>query len=224
MCSSVGRAVVRVVAMATTDWAEWHEAYARPGSSLNDRLDAVRTQIRRHLDTAAPAPVRVVSACAGDGRDLLGVLSDRSDADRVSALLVEYDARLVERARESARAYGSQIEVHQADASRSDAYADAVPADLVLLCGIFGNITDADVQATIQAAPQLCSAGAEVIWTRHRGEPDLTPAIRGWFKEADFDEVAFVAPDDAEWSVGVHRLAGEPLVLELGQKWFSFFR
>lgn len=210
--------------MGATDWAEWHDAYARQGSGLNNRLNAVRSQIRRYLDATAPAPVRVVSACAGDGRDLLGVLADRSDADRVSALMVEYDARLVERARESALRYGSQIEVRQADASRSDVYADAVPADLVLLCGIFGNISDADVHATIHAAPQLCAPGAEVIWTRHRGEPDLTSAIRDWFKEAAFDEVAFVAPDDAEWSVGVHRLAGEPLLLELGQSWFSFIR
>lgn len=42
-------------------------------------------------------------------------------------------------------------------------YADAVPADLVLLCGIFGNIPDADVQATVRAAPQLCAPGAEVV-------------------------------------------------------------
>ena len=168
--------------------------------------------------------MRVVSACAGDGRDLLGALAGRSDAEQVSALLVEYDAGLVQRAREGALPYGSRIEVRQADASVADVYVDGSPADLVLLCGIFGNISDADVRATIKSAPQLCAPGAEVIWTRHRGAPDLTPAIRTWFKQAGFDEVAFVAPDDAEWSVGVHRLAGEPHSLELGQKWFTFNR
>lgn len=210
--------------MADTDWHEWHQAYAREGSGLNDRLDAVRAQITRRLEDMAPAPVHVVSACAGDGRDLLGVLADYPDADRVAALLVEYDAGLVSRARHAAQGIEATIEVRHADAAQSDVYAEAVPADLVLLCGIFGNISDADVRTTIRAAPQLCAAGAEVVWTRHRGGSDLTPAIRGWFADAGFDEVAFVAPDTAGWSVGVHRLAGPPASLQPGQKWFSFLR
>lgn len=210
--------------MADTDWREWHEAYARDGSGLQDRLDAVRVQITRRLEQLAPHPVRVVSACAGDGRDLLGVLADRSDADRVTALLVEYDAGLVSRARDAAQKLDATIEVRQADAAQSDVYREAVPADFLLLCGIFGNISDADVRRTIRAAPQLCAVGAEVVWTRHRGGSDLTPAIRGWFADAGFDEVIFVAPDTAGWSVGVHRFAGPQACLQPGQKWFSFLR
>ncbi len=33
-----------------TDWSEWHEAYARPGSGLADRLTAVRARIHQCLD------------------------------------------------------------------------------------------------------------------------------------------------------------------------------
>lgn len=206
------------------NWSKWHDAYARPGSGLGDRLAAVRAQIDRRLDATAPDPVRVVSACAGDGRDLLGVLAGRSDADRVTALLVEYDAGLAACAREATKALPARVEVRQADAAQSDIYAGAVPADLVLLCGIFGNVSDADVQATIEAAPQLCAPGAEVVWTRHRNDPDLTPSIRGWFADAGFEEVAFVAPDADQWSVGVHRLAVDPRPLEPGRHWFTFFR
>jgi hypothetical protein len=208
----------------TTDWAEWHDAYDRPGSGLRDRLSAVSAQIERCLDATAPDPVRVISACAGDGRDLLGVLSGRADASRVTALLVEYDAGLAARAREAADALPASIEVRQADAAQSDVYAHAVPADLVLLCGIFGNISDADVRATVEAAPELCAPRAEVMWTRHRNEPDLTPSIRGWFADSGFEEVAFVAPAGSHWSVGVHRLVAEPGSLELGRHWFTFLR
>jgi hypothetical protein len=208
----------------SVDWSQWHEAYARPGSGLADRLAAVRAQIVRRLDATAPGPVRVLSACAGDGRDLLGVLAQRHDADRVSAVLVEVDPGLAARAREAAGTLPARVEVRPADAGRSDAYADAVPADLVLLCGIFGNISDADVQATVQAAPQLCTAGAEVIWTRHHREPDLTPSIRGWFAGAGFEEVSFIAPPETHWSVGVHRLVAPPRPLEPGQHWFTFVR
>lgn len=208
----------------TTDWNEWHDAYARPGSGLGDRLEAVRTHVRRRLDDLAPGPVRVVSACAGDGRDLLGVLAERLDAERVAALLVEYDGRLVAEARAAAQHLPASVEVREADAADSDVYGASVPADLVLLCGIFGNVSDDDVRATVAAAPQLCAPGAEVVWTRHRGEPDLTPSIRRWFGEAGFEEVAFVAPPDALWSVGVVRLLAEPRPLEPGRHWFTFVR
>ncbi|WP_221328252.1 SAM-dependent methyltransferase [Actinoplanes sp. L3-i22] len=204
----------------STDWLQWHDAYA----GLAGRLTAVQNQIERHLTNTNPDSVRVISACAGDGRDLLGVLAGRKDAARVSALLVEYDATLAARAREAAEPLPSAIEVVRADAARSDVYAHAVPADLVLLCGIFGNISDADVRATIEAAPELCAPGAEVVWTRHRREPDLTPAIRDWFAGAGFDEVAFVAPENETWSVGVHRLATAPRPFEPGRHWFTFLR
>lgn len=207
-----------------TDWSQWHDAYARPGSGLADRLDAVRAQIDRRLDDTAPDQVRVISACAGDGRDLLGVLAGRPDADRVTALLVEYDRELATRASEAAKALPARVDVRQADAAQSDVYAEAAPADLVLLCGIFGNVSDADVRATVEAAPQLCAPGAEVIWTRHRNDPDLTPSIRGWFADSGFQEVAFVAPDTDQWSVGVHRLVADPRPLVSGRNWFSFFR
>lgn len=208
----------------STDWAEWHDAYSRPGSGLDERLRAVRAQIGRRLDEKAPNPVRVISACAGDGRDLLGVLGARSDADRVTALLVEYDARLASRAEVAARTLSAHIEIRQADAADSDVYAGSVPADLVLLCGIFGNISDDDVRRTIRAAPQLCAPGGEVVWTRHRKEPDLTPSIRAWFAEAGFDEVAFTSPDTDVWSVGVHRFVGPTVALLPGRRWFTFFR
>lgn len=211
--------------MTNISWSDWHDGYARPDSGLANRLTAVRAQISRYLDATAPDPVRVVSACSGDGRDLLGVLDGRPDADRVTALLVEYDPELASRARETAKTLSARVEVRQADAAQSDVYANAVPADLVLLCGIFGNISDADVRATIDAAPQLCAPAAEVIWTRHRDAPDLTPSIKEWFAGAGFEEVAFIAPDtEDDWSVGVHRLASDPRPLDLGRQWFTFFR
>ena len=210
--------------MTSTDWLEWHDAYLRPGSGLDQRLAAVRAQISRHLDESAPKPVRVISACAGDGRDLLGVLAERPDADRVTGLLVEYDARLAAAASEAAGALAARIDVRQADAAQSDVFVEAAPADLVLLCGIFGNISDDDVRRTIQAAPQLCAPGAEVVWTRHRKDPDLTPSIREWFADAGFDEVAFISPDTDVWSVGVHRFVGTPAELRPSEHWFTFFR
>jgi hypothetical protein len=86
-----------------------------------------------------------------------------------------------------------------------------LPVDVLLLCGIFGNVSDRDIRRTVQAAPTLCRAGATVIWTRHRRPPDLTPQIRAWFASAGFGEIAFDALEtSAMTSVGVHRLGRGP--------------
>lgn len=76
------------------------------------------------------------------------------------------------------------------------AYEGVAPADIVLVCGVFGNIPDQDVFHTIDLPPQRCRPSATVIWTRNRLAPDLTPAIWAYFLEHRFAEVDFVA--DAE--------------------------
>jgi hypothetical protein len=199
------------------DWAEWHRGYDDPASSISARLACVRSQLSEALDRARPGPVRLVSLCAGQGRDVIGVLPGHPRRDDVRAVLVEFDGRLAETARElAARAGLDQVEVREADASVVGNYADLLPADVLLLCGIFGNVSDADVERTVRTSELLCAPGATVIWTRHRRAPDLTPSIRTWFAESRFDEVAFealdstapdsTAPDSAALgSVGVNR-------------------
>jgi hypothetical protein len=140
-------------------------------------------------------------------------------------VLLESDGRNVERARRAVAALETtDVRVRQVDAGASDAYAGSVPAGLVLLCGIFGNIADLDVQRLIARTPQLCADGARVIWTRHTRAPDLTPQIRRWFTESGFDEVAFTAPSDAVFSVGAADFRGSSPGLTSGEHWFTFLR
>jgi hypothetical protein len=66
-------------------------------------------------------------------------------------------------------------------ASRSrgtDHYAGMVPAYLVLVCGVLGNMTDDDVRRTIGYCAQLRAHGGRVVWTRGRREPDLRYSSR----------------------------------------------
>jgi len=190
------------------DWVEWHQAYADPASGLSARLRSVRRHLSRAIDQAAAGPVRLVSLCAGQGDDVVGVLAVHPRRDQVSAVLVEAEPRNVQVARCRAAAAGlAQVQVRQADASWPESFADALPAGILLLCGIFGNVSDADIERTAAAAPALCAPGATVIWTRHRRSPDLTPRIRAWFANAGFGELAFDAPDTATLAaVGVGRL------------------
>jgi hypothetical protein len=112
--------------------------------------------------------------------------------------------------------------VIQDDAGTTDAYLDAAPADLLLLCGIFGNISDEDVERTAAAAPRLCAPGATVIWTRSRHAPDLTPAVRKWFAEAGVVETAFVTEGPGGWAVGAGTFHGQPEPLVPGCRLFTF--
>jgi predicted transcriptional regulator len=213
------------VVNSTTDWNSWHADYEDSSSLLSERLGLIQRHIADWLDATAPAPVTVLSSCAGDGRDLLGVLEGRTDASRVTATLIEADVRNVARATEHiTRLNLSSIEVRCTDAGTTNAYLGAVPADLVVLCGIFGNIAADDVQRTIAVTPQLCNEDAVVIWTRHRRDPDLTPRIRTWFGEHGFEEEHFDAPDHAIYSVGVHRFVGVPQRLDAEQHLFTFLR
>jgi hypothetical protein len=210
---------------ANTDWVEWHDSYDDPDSNLSRRLRVVQGQISDWLDRTSPRDVRVVSACAGDGRDLIDVLAARGDSPRVVAALLESDDRNADRADASiARAGLGGITVRRCDAGRMESYAGAVPADLVLLCGVFGNISDGDIRRTVEAVPQLCAPGGTVVWTRHRRSPDLTPDIRRWFQEAGLEEVSFVGPDDASFSVGVNRLTAPPQPLDPDGRLFTFMR
>lgn len=200
-----------VAVTGATDWRDWHAPYRDDTSALSRRLRLVRRHIGDWLDERPESSLRVVSVCAGQGHDLVGVLARRPDAGRVRAELIEKDVRNVAAARAAVVAAGlSGITVTCADAGDFAAYRAAVPADLVLLAGVLGNISDEDAQATINALPQLCAQGATVIWTRTRRAPDLTPEVRRWFAGAGFAERAFDAPPDVLFSVGVHLFAGRP--------------
>ncbi len=209
--------------MTQTHWQAWHEPYDVPGSYLQRRLAIVQQRLSSILDEARLGPISIVSMCAGEGRDVIGVLEQHPRRSGVRARLVELDPGNAAKARVAVQSAGMEaIEVVEADAARLAVYDGAVPADVVMACGVFGNISDQDIERTIATLPQLCAADAAVIWTRHRRDPDLTPTIRGWFAEHGFDERSFDAPDDAFFSVGVARFRGQPVALDPSVTMFRF--
>jgi predicted kinase len=208
--------------MSQISWSEWHRLYADPNSRLSLRLRAVQTRIQEALDDCPAGDIRVVSLCAGQGQDLLGVLQHHVRRDDVLARLVELDEHNVAIARTTAQATAlPRVEIVAGDASQIDLYVGTLPADLVLVCGVFGNISDADIARTIAYMPQLCAPGATVVWTRHLAPPDLTPAIRQWFIDAEFKELGFETVANT-FGVGASRFAGGPAELEPGVRLFNF--
>jgi hypothetical protein len=204
------------------DWRTWHDEYDLPDSWMARRLRVVQQQIGAVLDNSPPGSLRVVSLCAGQGRDVLGVLADHPRRADVRARLVELDARNTAVAEDAVRAAGlTGVEVVTADASATDCYLGMVPAELVLVCGVFGNITDADIQRTVGFCTQLCTTGGTVIWTRQRDEPDRVPTICQWFEEIGFER-RWLSDPATEFGVGVHTFTGQPRPLTAGERMFTF--
>lgn len=239
-----------------TDWNAWHHDYTEAGSPLARRLEIIRPEIRR-VFAAADArsaggrsePLTVLSACAGDGRDILEILAERHRRGEhrpeprssgaagavpqpppvtIEVTLIETDPRNLERAALFCRHEGlTGVRLRDCDAGLAGSYLGAVPADLVLMCGVFGNLADPDVRRLVEFLPRLCGVGATLIWTRTRRPPDLTPTLRNWLAAAGFTELSFTAPPNVQFAVGVHRFDAQPLPLPgtlADQRLFSFVR
>jgi hypothetical protein len=209
------------------DYLKWHDAYDDPNSDLSWRLSQTQTYIRLALDHLA-GPVTVLSLCAGDGRDVLSVLADRDDSSGVQTTLIELHPVLAQRAREFAAEAGlTGVTVRSQDAGNTAAYAGSVPADLVIMMGIFGNISDDDVHRTIETAPQLCKSGATLLWSRSTNGSDRNASVRGWLSEAGFTELDYLEFDQDEGeraALGSARYDGPPQTFAIGRQLFTFLQ
>jgi hypothetical protein len=180
---------------------------------MSRRLAMVQALLSDALLARPAGAIALTSACAGDGRDVRGVLESHPRADDVAAVLVEKDPVLAEA--------GACL---VGDAGELATYAEVPRADVLLLCGIFGNISDDDIRNTVDNASRLCREGATVIWTRTRTAPDATPMIRAEWAVAGWEETGFVTGrPTAEWSVGAAVLTREPLPYK-EMRLFSFIR
>jgi hypothetical protein len=188
-------------------WLRWHQAaYEDATNPLNDRRRHVVDAVAQFLDTAPPGPLTIVSLCAGEATDLAVAVGNHARCGDVTGAAVELDPELARRAAANLRSVGVALEVRCADAGDTSTFSDLVPADLLLLVGIFGNISDEDIERTISAVPALCRPGATIVWTRHRRPPDVTPSIRHWFRQRGCTNLRLDAPDDVTWTVGAERL------------------
>ncbi len=209
-----------------TDWQAWHARYDQPGSGLARRLEVVRRRVGEALAALGDAPARVLSLCAGDGRDLLPGLAS-AGGQRWRCTLVERDPVLAAAAAERAHALGlTDVDVVVGNAGDPATFTAHLPVDLLLVCGVLGNISEDDCRTTISAVPAMLRPGGMVVWTRGGSEHDLRPSVRRWFVEAGCDELAYDGEPES-YGVGLGRLAspappGAPRALPT--RLFTFLR
>lgn len=213
------------------DWKTWFAAYDDPESPLVKRLAVVQQGIRRALDEAPAGTINVLSLCAGEGRDLIPVLAGHPRRADVRARLIEFDPVIAQVARDAAAAAGlngsglGAVDVVTGDAADQALYGDYAPADLLLLCGIFGNISEADIHTTVAHAAHLTARGGTAIWTRHRQDPAVVPRIHGWFAEAGFTDLWQSGPElPTVIYVAANRQEREPAPSPGDGKLFTFIK
>jgi hypothetical protein len=106
------------------------------------------------------------------------------------------------------------------DATLASSYEGALPADVLVFCGVLGNIEDRSLRRVINRLPELCAPDAAVVWTRHRRPPDMSRPIRSYLADAGFEERIVEA--DRAFAVGTHRLVVEPRPPQETQPLFTF--
>ena len=210
--------------MRRTDWVAWHRVYDDPESEPSRRLQVVQAHLREVFDSRPPGPIRVVIPCAGQGRDLLGVLADHPRRDDVVATLVDLDPDNVAIARAKIEQLALPgITAVVGDAGRTTTYVGAVPASVVVLAGFFVYLSDRDTSRLITMLPQLCADDAVVVWARRANAQKGTVArTRERFESNGFREIPSDIPNPPVGHVGVERFVGTPVPLSPNARLFRF--
>jgi hypothetical protein len=208
------------------DWVQFLNGYdAWP--PLQSRLQIVREQLTDALSGCSPGSIRLISLCAGDGRDVIGTMPDHPRRDDTTATLIENNAELVARGQAAIAHLGlsAHIRFVCADATLSDTYVTIVPAEVVVLAGVLGNVQPAAEPQLIDGLRGLCSPGGSVIWTRGVGNADGQQAaerIRRYLAAAGFRERVLTNTKPHSFVVGTHVFEGTPRLLTAATKLFEF--
>ena len=145
------------------DYVAWHDAYRDPASELSVRLRHVQQGISAEFDVR-PGTVRVMSSCAGQGHDVLGVLAARPELyNRVRGTLLEINPVNAAIARERWRSMRGRTGVlhsgHALVRVHDGAEAQGVSSTTVR----FGSPADAEIDAYVATGEPLGCAGAFTI-------------------------------------------------------------
>jgi len=205
-------------------WKEWPQwAYKQP--AYLHRLAGVQQHLAAALDAAAGGTIRVLSICSGDGRDVLGTVQSHTRRGDVRAWLVEQSADSVAAGARHAQQLGLDRNVHflNTDATVFEAYQKIAPANIILVCGVWGHVPALERKAVVDALARLCEPGGAVIWTRRvsKGMHRLEQ-IQSHFNQPAWQQQSLTFTADQAWAIVTHRYCGPRLKLPASGQLFHF--
>jgi Putative methyltransferase len=207
-------------------WTGWPaEAYAQ--LQYQQRLQTVQEHLRGVLDDAPVGLLRLISVCAGDGRDVIGTVRAHERRGDVSAWLVELDRQSVAAGIQEAAVAGLEGAVNfiNADATDYATYQGVAPADIVLACGVWGHVPALERESLARALAGLCKPRGTVTWTRgvSSGLARLNE-IEVLFARAKWENVRTTITADKKWAVATYRYSGPPVEWPQAGRIFNFQR
>jgi hypothetical protein len=153
----------------------------------------------------------MVSLCAGDGRDVIGVLKSSPRRNDVEAWLVELDRQSVADGVRHISTSGLEntVKFINADATDYATYKNIERCDIALVCGTWGHVPADERTFLIRALASFCKPGGFVIWTRgiSKGMSRLDD-IQSQFGPSSWQRVRLSFTPEEKWAVGTHRYRG----------------
>jgi hypothetical protein len=205
-------------------WNGWPErAYQQ--DPYRQRLSAVQDRLAECLDQAPVGPVRIISVCAGDGRDAISVLTTHPRRHDVSAWLIEQDQRSVlDGSRRAARVgLANTVTFLNGDATDYATYQRIAPADIVLLCGVWGHVPTLERIPLVRALTALCKTRGVVIWTRGVSKGlERLHEIQSVFAASSWEQSRVSFTSDKKWAVVIQRYLALPIPLPSSGRIFHF--
>jgi hypothetical protein len=187
----------------------------------------VQAHLTECLEMAPRGPLRIVSMCAGDGRDVIGVLRSHPRRTEVTAWLVELDRESVAAGLRlaSGAGLGKSVNFLHQDATAYETYLEIAPSDILLVCGVWGHVPVHERSPLVRAVTCFCSPGGTVIWTcgTKKGGTRLQE-IQSLFTGSSWEIVRLSSTPDKRWAVATHRYNGPPNALPRGGPIFNFQR
>jgi hypothetical protein len=207
-------------------WSGWPDrAYQR--NRYQQRLSAVQQHLIECLETAPRDSLRILSLCAGDGRDVVSVLRSHPRRTNVSAWLVEIDRRSVAIGMQNVESAGlvDSVRFLNEDATDYATYANIPPSHITLACGVWGHVPTQERASFVHAIACLCQPGGSVIWTRGVSKGmDRLHQILSHFTPACWEEVRVSLTPDKGFAVATHRYCGPLIERPTGGRIFNFER
>lgn len=207
-------------------WSNW-PAMSYQRTSYRKRLRVVQDHIAECLDRAERGPVRVVSICAGDGRDVVGVLETHERREDVSAWLVELDPKSVEAgiAARDATNLKKQVTFVLGDATDFATFKNILRCDIVVVCGVWGHVPPEERLRLVQALGKFCKPGGFVVWSRRMDRGQFRFAdVQSLFESNSFERVNESVTSDGKWAVCTHRYIGTTADVPTSGRIFNFKR
>ena len=207
--------------LAQQGWYQWHAPYDDLLSEQTERLEVVQRLLVEYFDGAPAGPLRAVSICSGQARDLLPILIHHPRGAEVQATMLDLDplnASFLHGALGSTALTG--VEVVVADAGSTAAYDGIVPVELALLCGVFANVDLAGAERIVDFLPAMCAPGATVVWSTYGDALATVDAVVQRLESGSFERVALHS--DPSYVIAAHRFTGETAPLPVDERVFTF--